>query len=290
MKTNWLVGKLWSGLIVAVILGGPFSLGKVYAEDCREGARLYNEAVASSSLQQRIELLRRSCEQCPDVSAFMELGKAYQENNRLADAERAFNEACDLPRATAEAKSKALVALGSLFERKKDLTAAITSYRQALSLHDYPKVRERILILEDEKSKTVVSSTEITRSLTSSHRGNFAVKPTINLPVQFAYDTAELNQQGIEQAKQLGQALSSKECAGKHVELLGHTDLRGADAYNLQLSTARAEAVKVYLLQHYPLNASRISIKGMGKTQPLFLEDDERAHRVNRRVEVRLAE
>ncbi|MCD6097784.1 PD40 domain-containing protein [bacterium] len=51
------------------------------------------------------------------------------------------------------------------------------------------------------------------------------------------------------------------------VEILGYADSIGTEAYNLELSHRRAEAVKNYLVEH-GIDASRLVAKGMGERPP----------------------
>lgn len=53
------------------------------------------------------------------------------------------------------------------------------------------------------------------------------------------------------------------------VEVTGHTDRLGAHAYNLKLSTRRAEAVRSYLVQSGGVPASKISAKGVNGSDPI---------------------
>jgi outer membrane protein OmpA-like peptidoglycan-associated protein len=64
------------------------------------------------------------------------------------------------------------------------------------------------------------------------------------------------------------------------IRVEGHTDSKGAEDYNLQLSQKRAEAVKNALVQQ-GLNPGRIQTIGFGETQPISSNDA-----VNRRVNV----
>ncbi len=66
----------------------------------------------------------------------------------------------------------------------------------------------------------------------------------------------------------------------------GHTDSAGADAYNLQLSQRRADAVVKYLLDH-GVPASRLSAKGLGETQPVADNATAEGRALNRRVVLR---
>jgi OOP family OmpA-OmpF porin len=72
------------------------------------------------------------------------------------------------------------------------------------------------------------------------------------------------------------------------VEVEGHTDTRGPAAYNMRLSQERAEAVRVYLLQHFHLTAKQVSARGYGETRPETKERNEEELLRNRRVELRV--
>jgi outer membrane protein OmpA-like peptidoglycan-associated protein len=73
------------------------------------------------------------------------------------------------------------------------------------------------------------------------------------------------------------------------IELTGHTDERGSDEYNLQLSTQRVENVAAYLVKSGVV-ANRVTTKGEGKLKPLSSGKDEAAHAINRRVEITFVE
>lgn len=75
------------------------------------------------------------------------------------------------------------------------------------------------------------------------------------------------------------------ERANVNVEVAGHTDSVGSDAYNQFLSEKRAEAVKAYLVEH-GVTANRISVVGYGESQPRDTNDTIEGRRLNRRVEV----
>jgi len=68
------------------------------------------------------------------------------------------------------------------------------------------------------------------------------------------------------------------------VEVAGHTDERGDDAYNLELSERRAASVVAYLAAH-GVARSRLDPHGYGETRPLDRGHDEAAWAKNRRVE-----
>ncbi len=65
----------------------------------------------------------------------------------------------------------------------------------------------------------------------------------------------------------------------------GHTDSRGSEAYNMQLSQRRADAVRNALIQA-GVSPTRITPVGYGESQPLVSEDSPAAWQQNRRVEI----
>lgn len=70
------------------------------------------------------------------------------------------------------------------------------------------------------------------------------------------------------------------------VELHGHTDAIGSDAYNQDLSERRAEIVNGYLTSH-GIDASRItSVVGFGESQPIAPNDTDEGRARNRRTEL----
>jgi outer membrane protein OmpA-like peptidoglycan-associated protein len=68
------------------------------------------------------------------------------------------------------------------------------------------------------------------------------------------------------------------------VEVAGHTDNRGSDAYNMQLSQSRAESVAEYLASK-GVDRARIIGKGYGETRPLSTNKTSSGRDQNRRVE-----
>jgi outer membrane protein OmpA-like peptidoglycan-associated protein len=72
------------------------------------------------------------------------------------------------------------------------------------------------------------------------------------------------------------------------VRVEGHTDSRGSDAYNMDLSIRRANAVRTLLVQRGVAD-SRIDAVGYGETMPVATNDTEAGRQRNRRVEIKIA-
>lgn len=73
------------------------------------------------------------------------------------------------------------------------------------------------------------------------------------------------------------------------VELQGHTDGIGTDAYNQGLSERRANAVKTFLTGQ-GIDAARMTPAGYGEAQPIETNDTEEGREANRRVELKVLE
>ncbi len=67
------------------------------------------------------------------------------------------------------------------------------------------------------------------------------------------------------------------------VEVQGHTDEQGNDAYNMELSKRRAATVMNYLRDH-GIAADRLTSKGYGETAPVEKAHTQAAYKINRRV------
>jgi len=65
----------------------------------------------------------------------------------------------------------------------------------------------------------------------------------------------------------------------------GHTDYVGTEEYNLNLSQRRADSVMNYLVEKFGIDASRLSAKGFGRSDPIADNTTEQGRIKNRRIE-----
>ena len=75
------------------------------------------------------------------------------------------------------------------------------------------------------------------------------------------------------------------ERGGARASVLGHTDDTGDDAYNLDLSRRRAEAVARYL-EEKGVDRAKIAVEGYGESRPTESNATDDGRRRNRRVEI----
>jgi len=105
----------------------------------------------------------------------------------------------------------------------------------------------------------------------------------------FEFDKATLTPDAEETLKALVPLLAK---AGKHPATVeGHTDAKGADAYNQTLSEQRARTVKDWLVRQGAVAATTV-VQGWGERRPVAPNakadgsDDPEGRQKNRRVEV----
>lgn len=109
------------------------------------------------------------------------------------------------------------------------------------------------------------------------------VNKPVNLDVLFDFDSAHIKAGYQSKIQQLAEYMQSNPNASVHLE--SHTDSKGAASYNLNLSQARADAVKATLVNNYGITSNRITTQGYGESKPIAPNDTETGRQQNRRVE-----
>ena len=105
--------------------------------------------------------------------------------------------------------------------------------------------------------------------------------------IHFAFDKSTLKKPSATKIRQVGQLLKEHKAQWKTMELSGHADIRGTQAYNMELSKRRVRTVGD-LLTSQGLDLQRITAKAFGPNKPLIDEMNEQAWARNRRVEILL--
>ncbi len=109
-------------------------------------------------------------------------------------------------------------------------------------------------------------------------------KPVVIEGANFDFDSARLKPSADAKLQQV------IDFAAKHpdanMEVSGHTDNVGSDAYNMKLSEKRAESVKARLVKK-GVAAGRVTTKGYGKTKPVADNKTKEGRAANRRAEIR---
>jgi len=110
---------------------------------------------------------------------------------------------------------------------------------------------------------------------------------TLNMPgnITFATNSADLNAGFYDVLNSVSMVLA--EFDKTVIEVAGHTDSTGTDAYNQDLSERRARSVVAYLGTRN-VRADRMIPIGAGETHPVATNDTDAGRQLNRRVELTL--
>jgi OOP family OmpA-OmpF porin len=107
-----------------------------------------------------------------------------------------------------------------------------------------------------------------------------------NLRIHFETDKARITSQSRPLIERFADFLVTNK--GSLVHIIGHTDWRGSDNYNMILSKKRAKSVRDALIE-LGVSASRLSTEGKGEKEPIATNKTVEGMALNRRTEVRLA-
>jgi outer membrane protein OmpA-like peptidoglycan-associated protein len=99
----------------------------------------------------------------------------------------------------------------------------------------------------------------------------------------FDFDSDQLRQPSKQNLDNLAASLST--FGDSKLLLVGHTDDKGTDTYNADLSRRRASAVASYLIAN-GVPSGRVSTSGRGESEPIAPNDTDANRQKNRRVEV----
>jgi OOP family OmpA-OmpF porin len=102
--------------------------------------------------------------------------------------------------------------------------------------------------------------------------------------IQFEFNSSVLRTSSYPTLDKVSSMMRAK--SSSMLQLDGHASAEGTDAYNMQLSIDRANAVKTYLVNS-GVDAKNIATKGYGETRPIASNATEEGRIANRRVEFR---
>jgi outer membrane protein OmpA-like peptidoglycan-associated protein len=108
---------------------------------------------------------------------------------------------------------------------------------------------------------------------------------TMPTGITFAFDSYDVQPQFRPTLDRVAEVLG--EYPQTMIDIYGHTDSVGSDAYNQTLSENRARAVSTYLSAR-GVQPVRIATRGYGETQPIADNATEEGRAANRRVEIRI--
>ncbi|MDQ7787103.1 MAG: OmpA family protein [Thermodesulfovibrionales bacterium] len=154
------------------------------------------------------------------------------------------------------------------YDEAKDLK------RKAYETYWSCKDKEAISIAKDATSKA--------KALCP--KGSEKVIDKFTLIINFDFDKATIRKADAAELRKATEFI--KKYPGAKVRLEGHTDWKGTEQYNQDLSEKRSAATKEYLVTKGNIDASRISTVGYGETNPVASNKTDEGRFQNRRVEI----
>lgn len=178
--------------------------------------------------------------------------------------------------AAKQAEDKAL----ALYQQRLESVASTSQSKLAGAEQQLEGERAKRAEAEKRASAALASLAEVAK-VKEETRGM-----VITLPggVLFPSGGRDLSASARQALDQVATALTEQPSDAK-ILIEGHTDDRGSDGTNLELSRSRAEAVRAYLIQR-GLAAQRIEAVGKGESTPIAGNDTSEGRATNRRVEI----
>lgn len=298
-------------LILYIALSFAAGQASYALASCDEAKRLFIQSLDEKNLDKRISLLKTAVSDCPNFAeAYNNLGLALEEKGLLDEALNAYSKAAgvnpDFPHP--------YVGMGDVYRKRQQYTEAIKMYRKFLDLASsqevkkkYPDVVNYVSIIEGnlkeceaklnpqqkqdvesgegEDSSQLVTAQAITEALTKKTRG-ISANPSIPIKIHFATNSAAISSKSHRQLEEIARALNEPSLRSSRILIEGHTDNVGSEAYNLELSTKRAESVKRYLVEKFGIDEGRLETRGFGSSRPVASNDTSWGRSQNRRVEL----
>jgi outer membrane protein OmpA-like peptidoglycan-associated protein len=253
---------------------------------------------SSAPTQQLVDARRTYNEAAASEAARLTPDKLLTAQQALEQAERAHNED---PGSAQEAhlgylaarKSAIAMAYGKIAAAKETEEQSDAKYQQDL--------RKRADTNEAQLSNTQNAlSAERTRRMEAEKRAASALQSltqiakvneesrgtVITLPggVLFPSGGSTLSAPARQSLDRVAEALT-EQASDSQIVVEGHTDARGSDQKNQELSQQRAQSVRDYLVQR-GVDSERVAAVGRGEASPIADNDSAEGRATNRRVEI----
>ncbi len=173
-------------------------------------------------------------------------------------------------------------------KRAVEALKALGPGRGALSLHF------KVLKIEGIARGITARSEKIQAALKELGAKETDTDYKIELPgdILFDFDKWSIREDAEETLSKVGEIIA----AYNHpVTITGHTDSKGSEDYNLELSRKRAEAVKKWMVDQAEIDPSLIETIGRGESEPVAPNtkpdgsDNPEGRQKNRRVEIKIS-
>jgi len=151
------------------------------------------------------------------------------------------------------------------------------------------EIPERSTFNEEAEAASEVETVALILSDFNAERIDDGILFTVPENVLFDFDQSDLRPDAEEALAGIAEVLAFYE--GEPVTIIGHTDSKGTDEYNINLSQERAATVLGALIDDHDIPADRLSDEGRGEAEPVAPNenddgsDNPEGRQQNRRVE-----
>jgi outer membrane protein OmpA-like peptidoglycan-associated protein len=291
------------GGVVGILVFSNTTQASIACDAGQQYYQIARKAGAALNFNDAERWLRKSLSSCESYEAWHLLGTAYKRQNKLNDALNAYKKAVSAAE-TADNAALSLGRYGQALALNGQRYEALATLEQAIELHTAAPqwLRDSARKIDHDLLDKPISEQSIKRSLSAQEFGLISVKAfgfeketqrdivtgKLRIPINYKYNSVELDTQTADNIRELGKALAAEDFATNTFTLVGHADVRGDENYNLGLSYERASAVKSLLIMQFPSLEGRLSVRGEGERQPKYpgANVSEKDHRLNRRLEV----
>lgn len=156
----------------------------------------------------------------------------------------------------------------------------------------WPEVPERFLVEPEVVEMTRRPLLSVVEKVDGASRETSvedAVSIDIAADVLFAVDSADLSPEATATLTGVAADLAERAAPGA-LTIVGHTDDRGSEAYNDDLSLRRAQAVADVLVPALGRDDLEVVVEGRGEREPVVENDSDANRQLNRRVAVGFTE
>lgn len=166
------------------------------------------------------------------------------------------------------------------------------AYNILITSNNYRQYIESFIVNEKDTSlNKVLNITLIPNVIVNNETNNKPLKENILVVNNLFFDFAkyDLSQESENELNKVAEVM--KVNPSIKLELIGFTDSKGSNEYNLKLSNLRAKAALNYLKKN-GVNSKNLIYKGMGEKMPIAInklegKDCEDGRKYNRRVEIK---
>jgi len=184
--------------------------------------------------------------------------------------------------------SQAMIPVQSQAEKNKAEIAALKETTTGLKENQqkFSKTAEEALARAEEalaRAEEALTSAEEAGKLA---KGKLLFEVTFtDESVHFGFDLSNLSDEAKAALDYFAERMKT-ENKNVYIEIQGHTDSVGTDAYNLRLGMARAKAAKTYLYTQHGIPLHRMSIFSYGESKPIAENDTPQNRAINRRITI----